>query len=111
MNFEQYQQLSERTIDKTKDNKANFSLGLAGEAGETVDIIKKYLFHGHQINHEKLENELGDVLWYVSAICSEFNINLEDVAKTNIKKLKERYPEGFEESKSINRLEHKLNIH
>jgi NTP pyrophosphatase (non-canonical NTP hydrolase) len=81
----------------------NYSLGLAGESGETVDLIKKFVFHNHDVNHEKLIRELGDVLWYVSALSTSFGYKLEDVAKINVEKLIRRYPNGFKAEDSVSR--------
>jgi NTP pyrophosphatase (non-canonical NTP hydrolase) len=80
-------------------------MGLAGEAGEVVDYLKKVYFHGHEIDKEKLKLELGDVLWYVSNLALLHEISLNDVGRSNIQKLEKRYPEGFSVEKSINRLE------
>ena len=71
------------------------AMGLAGEAGEVVDYLKKVLYHGKPLNREKLKDELGDVLWYLSEVYSTFSIRLEDVAVGNIEKLRKRYPNGF----------------
>lgn len=73
------------------------AMGLNGEAGEVVDLLKKYIFHGHKFVKEDLVKELGDVLWYVALICDSLGIPMEEVMEKNIKKLKERYPEGFTE--------------
>lgn len=78
-------------------------MGLNGEAGEVVDLLKKFVFHGHKFVKEDLVKELGDVLWYVALICDSLGITMEEVMEKNINKLKERYPEGFTEKASINR--------
>ena len=78
-------------------------LGLAGEAGEVVDYLKKVVGHGHKLDRDKLVKELGDVLWYVAEICSAINADMSDVAQQNIDKLKARYPDGFSSERSINR--------
>ncbi|MCL4349846.1 MAG: nucleoside triphosphate pyrophosphohydrolase family protein [Candidatus Thermoplasmatota archaeon] len=83
----------------------NWSMGLAGESGEVVDILKKILFHGHPIEKEKLLKELGDILWYLDAIASSLGSSLNEIAELNVEKLKKRYPDGFSEEKSINRKE------
>lgn len=91
-------------ITETNRNRVLMAcLGLAGESGETVDYLKKVIYHYHSLDREKLQKELGDVLWYVAEMCSALDINLEDVMVQNIAKLKERYPEGFETDRSINR--------
>ncbi len=107
--FDQYQQATARTDNHTNDKEAilNFALGIAGEAGEIVDIVKKLIFHNHPADKEKMRDELGDQLWYVTRMASRYGLTLEEVAKANIDKLKKRYPDGFSQEKSINREESK----
>ncbi|WP_370636993.1 nucleoside triphosphate pyrophosphohydrolase family protein [Gelria sp. Kuro-4] len=81
----------------------NYALGLIGETGELVDIIKKVLYHDHPVNKEKIREEAGDVLWYLTGILREFDIDLEGTMAFNIEKLKRRYPEGFDVERSRNR--------
>lgn len=81
----------------------NGALGLPGEAGEVADMVKKYFFHGHDLNRADLIKELGDVCWYVALLSYSIGVPLEDIMRENIEKLKARYPEGFSESASINR--------
>jgi NTP pyrophosphatase (non-canonical NTP hydrolase) len=76
-----------------------------GELGEVIDLLKKHLFHKHPLNKEKLKFELGDLLWYIATTATTAGIDLDDIAESNIAKLKARYPEGFSEEKSINRKE------
>lgn len=76
------------------------ALGLAGEAGEAADCIKKAVFHRHGVDLDKLRKELGDVLWYVAAIATKLNLTLDDVMVANIEKLKARYPEGWDAERS-----------
>lgn len=102
--FVEYQAEVIRTMNHTS-GLANYALGLAGEAGETADYLKKVLFHGHELEHEKLMKELGDVLWYIAAIAEFNNYDLEQIAQMNITKLKQRYPNGYDPNKSINRKE------
>lgn len=108
MSFNEYQEKSKRTMDltlSTEEALLNYTLGLVGEAGELVEIIKKHVFHGHELDIEKVIEEAGDVLFYLSAICTTLSIDLNDVALGNIIKLIKRYPEGFSSEKSINRKE------
>lgn len=79
------------------------ALGVAGEAGEVADLVKKQLGHGHPPDTEKLTKELGDVLWYVADLARLHGIKLSAVAEANIAKLKKRYPNGFSEADSLNR--------
>lgn len=96
--FLEYQNKSARTMNKLEFHEAlsNWCLGLCGEVGEITEHIKKHLFHGKKLDYGEVEKEIGDLLWYMSALCSSLGLSLEDVAKRNVKKLIERYPEGFE---------------
>lgn len=71
--------------------KANFAMGLAGESGEVVDLLKKVLFHGKELDELKLVSELGDVLWYLVALCQKFGLSIEEVMTSNIAKLQQRH--------------------
>ena len=82
---------------------AVMGLGLAGEAGEVIELIKKAVGHGHPLNPRTLQKELGDVLWYVAAIATLNGLSLGDIADANIAKLKARYPDGFSSAASIAR--------
>lgn len=97
MNFDDYQHDANRTAAGTTGplRLAIFGLGLAGEAGEVVDYLKKGLGHGHAIDPEVIKKELGDVLWYLAAIAGEFNLSLNEIAAANVAKLRARYPNGF----------------
>lgn len=104
----QYQDLSKRTMNDLQPKREQFSnycLGLGGEAGEVLDCAKKYLHHGHDLNLTHIEKELGDVMFYVCAIATLCGLTLEDIAETNVAKLKRRYPDGFSHEKSINRVD------
>lgn len=81
------------------------AIGLAGEAGEVADHIKKGVFHDHGIDKEKLIKELGDVLWYVAALATKIDMPLADIMERNIAKLKQRYPDGFKAEDSISRVD------
>jgi len=107
MDFREYQQAAARTSgpkhERTPLRVSVSALGLAGEAGEVVDLLKKVVGHSHPLDKDKLTEELGDLLWYLSDIATLHEIDLQAVARRNIKKLKIRYPEGFTSSASINR--------
>ena len=74
------------------------TLGLVGEAGEVAEKVKKVLRDKNgvidELTKESIKKELGDVLWYVSNLCTELNFNLEDVALQNLEKLKLRAEKG-----------------
>ncbi len=105
MDFNEYQNLAMRTASgSSKDNLIlNGVMGLCGEAGECIDIVKKHLFQGHDLNKEKLIDEASDCFWYLAILASGLGISLEEIASHNIEKLKKRYPNGFDTDKSINR--------
>jgi NTP pyrophosphatase (non-canonical NTP hydrolase) len=96
-----YQLEALRTLGAS--DKAILGLGIAGEAGEVADLIKKELGHGHISDPERVAKELGDVLWYVATLADAYGFSLSDVASMNIAKLKSRYPEGFSTERSVNR--------
>ena len=81
------------------------ALGLAGEAGEVCDRLKKEIGHGHPEDDEELTKELGDCLWYNAHLADLRRIPFNAVPDLNIRKLAARYPGGFSEEKSLNRSE------
>jgi NTP pyrophosphatase (non-canonical NTP hydrolase) len=108
LDFKEYSLLAERTINKELRNQdliVNGCMGLCGEAGETIDVLKKSMFQGHDLNRTKMMDELGDVLWYINETAKGLSISLECIAEWNIEKLKRRYPEGFDTEKSVHRTE------
>ena len=83
-------------------------MGMSGEAGEALDIVKKIMFQGHELNEatkEHLIRELGDVLWYVATTAEALNVPLETVMQVNIDKLRARYPKRFDAERSQHREE------
>lgn len=79
------------------------ALGLAGEAGEVADYIKKGIYQGHLMKRDRLAEEIGDVLWYCALLADATGVNLDEIAQRNIDKLRKRYPEGFDSARSVNR--------
>lgn len=107
MNANDYQQCAARTLPDNgldEDLVAN-ALGLSGEAGEVADEIKKVVFHKHDLNSDRLIKELGDVMWYVAALCTKLDIPLSLVMITNITKLTVRYPNGYSHQDSQKRVD------
>lgn len=100
-----YQKLAARTANGTHGpyTLANWALGLAGEAGEAADLIKKHVFHAHGLDKDKLVKELGDVLWYIANVAETLGVQLEDVMQKNVTKLLKRYPDGFSTEASLER--------
>ena len=108
MEVNEYQKQAMTTLNpelNKKDVLINSVMGLCGESGEAIDIVKKWLAQGHELDKERLIKELGDVAWYLAEAATALDVPLEDILKANIEKLKKRYPEGFSSERSINREE------
>ena len=107
MTINEYQKLAQRTANtkRPSDKLENACLGLAGETGEVCDILKKYLFQGHELDRPHLIEELGDCAWYLAEAASGLGVSLEDILLQNIAKLKRRYPDGFDPERSVHRAE------
>ena len=108
MTINEYQKLAMTTLNPElgkKDVLINGVMGLCGESGEAIDIVKKWLAQGHELDREKLAKELGDIAWYLAETAAAIDMPLEDIFQANIEKLKRRYPEGFSAEKSVNRVE------
>lgn len=81
----------------------NACLGLSGETGELLDMVKKWIFHEKSLDKDHLKKELGDVMWYVAMFCKAMNWELDEILMMNVDKLKARYPEGFDTDLSNHR--------
>ena len=86
-----------------KDVLINGVMGLCGESGESIDLVKKHLAQGHELDKEKLAKELGDIAWYLAETATAMGYSLEDILQMNIDKLRARYPDGFAVERSVNR--------
>ena len=106
MTINEYQKLALRTLNPSlgkRDVLINGVMGLCGESGEAIDIVKKHLAQGHELDREHLIRELGDIAWYLAETASALDVSLEEVLQKNIEKLQKRYPEGFSEERSEHR--------
>ena len=81
----------------------NGVLGLVGESGECLDIVKKHLFQGHELDTEHLAEELGDVAWYLAVAARAIGYDLDTILQGNVDKLRKRYPAGFDPERSVHR--------
>ena len=107
MQVNEYQELAMATLNpelNKKDVLINSVMGLCGESGEAIDIVKKWLAQGHELDKERLTKELGDIAWYLAEAATALDLTLEQILQENIDKLKKRYPDGFEVKRSIVRL-------
>lgn len=104
----EYQKACMRTVSEECRYDKGLSLtnglmGLNGEAGECIDILKKVMFQGHELDREHMAKELGDVAWYLAVSAEAIGYDLETIFQMNINKLKARYPEGFDSDLSQHR--------
>jgi len=108
MTINEYQSLALHTLNPDLDKRdvlINGVMGLCGESGEAIDLVKKHLHQGHALDREGLLKELGDIAWYLAETAYALDADLESVLKGNIDKLRRRYPQGFDTAKSIERTE------
>ena len=109
LDFDKYQRLASETAEYPNmgDNYVYPALGVAGEAGEVAEKVKKQLRnHNGEITdefREKISKELGDVLWYIAAMCTELNLSMNRVAKDNLLKLRSRAERGVIKSEGDER--------
>ena len=107
MTINEYQQLAMRTLNpelNKKDILINGVMGLCGESGEAIDIVKKWLAQGHNLDKGNLAKELGDIAWYLAETAYALDIPLESILQGNIDKLRKRFPEGFDTQRSVERI-------
>ena len=108
MTANEYQKLAMTTLNpelSKRDVLINSVMGLCGESGEAIDIVKKWMAHGHELGKAHLAKELGDIAWYLAEAATALDMDLEDILQANIDKLKKRYPEGFSCQRSQSRLQ------
>ena len=100
MDFKTYQKKARETAQYPNLGSNNIypTLGLVGEAGEVAEKVKKVIRDKNGIFDEEskiaIKKELGDVLWYISNLSTELNLDLDDVASLNLDKLKKRAAKG-----------------
>lgn len=102
----EYQKLAMTTLNPAlskKDVLINAVMGLCGESGEAIDIVKKHLHQGHELDKARLCKELGDIAWYLAEAATALDMDLEEILTQNIEKLRQRYPEGFSVDRSVHR--------
>jgi NTP pyrophosphatase (non-canonical NTP hydrolase) len=95
--------VQDRFCNNTVSRLTHAALGMNTEAGEFLDVIKKYLFYGKDIDYVNLREELGDLCWYIGLACDVLETNFDNIQQQNIAKLESRYPEKFTVENAINR--------
>lgn len=104
MTLNEYQELAQRTSRTDmahRDHIFNGVMGLCGEAGEVIDLVKKHAFQDGREIKNALRDELGDVMWYIAETASAVGLSMEEIAEYNISKLRRRYPDGFAADRSM----------
>lgn len=99
MTINEYQKAAYRTANQSLTDSQqlqNGLMGLNGESGECIDILKKHLFQGHDLDKYHIAKELGDVAWYLAVSAQALGFDLETILQMNVEKLKARYPHGFD---------------
>jgi NTP pyrophosphatase (non-canonical NTP hydrolase) len=102
-----YQERAARTLNRslsTDQRLLDASAGLVEEAGEVLGLVRKHLFMHHELDTARLTMELGDALWCLTAAAGALGLSLEEVAAANLAKLRRRYPDGYSDAASIDRL-------
>ena len=108
MQVNEYQKAAMATLNPALDKKdvlINSVMGLCGKSGEAIDIVKKWLMQGHELDREHLVRELGDVAWYLAEAATALDVPLEAVFQGNLDKLRQRFPNGFDTGASVKRKE------
>ena len=106
MRIDDYQQEAMTLLNPDipkEDVLLNALMGLCGESGEAIDLLKKHRFQGHPLDREKMIKELGDVAWYLAEAATGLDIDLSEVLQRNLDKLHARYPQGFDTARSQHR--------
>lgn len=106
MDVNEYQKAAMATLNPALDKKnvlINSVMGLCGESGEAIDIVKKWLMQGHELDKDHLIKELGDVAWYLAEAATALDVSLETIFQGNLAKLHQRFPNGFDTEASVNR--------
>ena len=106
MQVNEYQKAAMETLTPALNQKEvliNSVMGLCGESGEAIDIVKKWLMQGHELDQEHLVKELGDVAWYLAEAATALDVPLEVIFQGNLDKLRRRFPNGFDTEASVNR--------
>lgn len=107
MTANEYQKRAMATLNPALSRREvliNSVMGLCGESGEAIDIVKKWFAQGHELDKEHLAKELGDVAWYLAEAATALDMDLSDILQQNLDKLAARYPEGFDAQRSRVRL-------
>ena len=105
MYIENYQAESTRTMKFDDNVVTHCCMGISGEAGEVIDLIKKSIFYGKELDKDKVSEEIGDIMFYIVNLATALNLSMSDILRGNVEKLRKRYPNGFSEEDAIKRVD------
>ena len=108
MDLKNFQELSVRTMNDNlsyEQKVSNCLMGIQGEAGEIADIFKKHMYQGHGLDIDHVEEEIGDVMFYIVNLATLLKIDMEAAIEKNFEKLLKRFPNGFSAADSIARVD------
>ena len=98
-----------KTLTSEQAELLDWTLGLPGEVGEVCELIKHHVFHDEPLDKMKIAKELGDVYWYLAALATKLDIDLDSILALNINKLRHRYQgKKYDVNLSANRHEAEL---
>lgn len=103
LHIDQKREFAKRVNSSEVVDLTHATIGICTEAGELLDVMKKHLAYGKDIDRVNVAEEVGDVLWYVAIILRELNMSFEEVMQMNINKLAKRFPDKFDEHHALNR--------
>ena len=106
MEFKEYQEKAGRTLAQLVNpitNELHMVLGMVTESAELADVYKKHIAYGKDLDDVNLQEEIGDLLWYIANLATLKGWDISRIMSTNISKLQARYPEKFTNEHAINR--------
>ena len=98
-----YKAMSDFKVDGSTIMLLEGVMGAAGESGEALELVKKHIFQGHSLDRQHVAKELGDATWYIALASDALGFTLEDILQMNIEKISGRYPDGYDDDRSIYR--------
>lgn len=107
MTFDEYQVLAKRTekLLQYADRINHAMLGLASEVGELAGTVKKWHAYNQELDVKNIQEELGDILWYMALLCNVKGLSFSEIAQMNVEKLAKRYPEKYDDVLAVARLD------
>ena len=107
MTLDEYEKAATRTSNQKlseKERMLDAAAGLAEESGEILGFVRKHVFQSHPLQRDSLAIELGDALWCLAMTAKSAGFSLEQIAEANVAKLQARYPEGYSDRASRERI-------